>query len=301
MNTTGKKPVIAWIGTGVMGRWMCQHLIEAGFEAVVYNRTVSKTKPLTSMGARLADSPMDAASSADIIFTIVGYPSDVEDVYFSETGILAGARPGSIAVDMTTTNPSLAVNIFNRAQKKSVSTIDAPVSGGDVGARNAALTIMAGGEEETFRKVLPLFELMGKNITLIGGPGSGQHTKVCNQIIIAGSMIGVCESLLYCHKAGLPAEKMVETISKGAAACWTLDNLAPRIINRNFEPGFYIDHFVKDMGIALKEAHDMQLALPGLSLVHQLYLAMQGQGQGKKGTQALILALDSLSQAGFKK
>lgn len=299
MDKNAAKPVIAWIGTGVMGQSMCRHLIEAGYQAVVYNRTAEKAEPLVKLGARWAASPKEAAGEADIIFTIVGYPSDVEETYCSEHGIFAGVKPGSIVVDMTTNTPALAEAIWRQARTLSVSALDAPVSGGDVGAREGRLSIMVGGDEKTFKTVLPLFELMGKHIVLMGGPGTGQHTKACNQIVVAGTMIGVCESLLYCHKAGLPADSLIDIISKGAASCWSLEVLGPRIAAHNFEPGFYIDHFVKDMGIALKEAAAMQLSLPGLSLVHQLYVALQGQGKGKKGTQALILALDTLSGAGF--
>jgi len=299
MNSSQTKPVIGWIGTGVMGRWMCQHLIEAGYQAVVYTRTKSKAQPLLDLGAAWADSPKNVSAQADIIFTIVGYPSDVREAYFSETGILAGASEGSIVVDMTTTNPSIALEIYQKAKRIGVSSIDAPVSGGDVGAREARLSIMAGGDDEVYQQVLPLFEIMGRHIMLMGEAGAGQHTKVCNQITIAGTMIGVCESLIYGYKAGLQMEQMVEIISKGAAGCWSLDNLAPRVAKYNFDPGFYVDHFIKDMGIALQEAQNMGLSLPGLALVHQLYIALQAQGHGQKGTQALMLALDSLSQAGF--
>jgi 3-hydroxyisobutyrate dehydrogenase len=287
---------IGWIGTGVMGRWMCQHLIEAGYKVTVHNRTKSKAQPLIDMGASWAQTPADVTRKSEIIFTIIGYPTDVEQVYFKENGIVEALGEGKIVVDMTTTKPSLAVEIDHRCRKKGALSIDAPVSGGDVGAREARLAIMAGGDQEAFDSVLPLFKLMGKNIVFEGKPGSGQHTKMCNQITIAGTMIGVCESLIYGYKAGLDMEKMLSTISKGAAGCWSLDNLAPRILNNNFDPGFFIDHFIKDMKIALEEAEQMQVALPGLALVHQLYLALQASGHGTDGTQALILALDQLSQ-----
>lgn len=291
------RPVIGWIGTGVMGRWMCHHLIAAGYQAVVYNRTISKTRPLIEEGAILAKDSCEVAQKSDIIFTMVGFPSDVEECYFGADGIFAGAKPGSIFVDMTTTKPSLAIMINEKAKQIGCDSIDAPVSGGDVGAREAKLSIMAGGSQETYEAVLPFFNIMGKSVVLEGGPGAGQHTKMANQITIAGTMIGVCESLLYAHKAGLDLNTMVGTISKGAAGCWTLDNLAPRIIKGDYAPGFFIDHFVKDMGIALEEARRMHISLPGLALVNQLYVALQGTGNGKNGTQALVLALDRISGA----
>ncbi|MFA0735320.1 MAG: hypothetical protein OGMRLDGQ_001820, partial [Candidatus Fervidibacter sp.] len=269
------KTRVGWIGTGVMGRWMCEHVMNKGFQVTVYNRTKAKAQPLLEKGAQWANSPKEVAERSDVVFTMVGFPSDVREVYFSENGILAGTRPGMILVDMTTTEPSLAKEIYEAAKAKGATALDAPVSGGDVGAREARLSIMVGGDKEAFEAVLPLFEAMGKNIVYQGGPGSGQHTKMCNQIVIAGTMIGVCEALLYGYKAGLNLETMLQSISKGAAACWTLDNLAPRILQRNFDPGFFVEHFVKDMEIALKEAAAMNLCLPGLALVHQLYVALK--------------------------
>lgn len=286
---------VGWIGTGVMGRWMCEHVMEKGYQVTVYNRTKAKAQPLLGKGANWANSPKEVAEQSDVVFTIVGFPSDVREVYFGENGILAGTRAGMILVDMTTTDPSLAKKIYEAAKVKGATALDAPVSGGDVGAREARLSIMVGGDKETFEAVLPLFEAMGKNIVYQGGPGTGQHTKMCNQIVIAGTMISVCEALLYGYKAGLNLETMIKSISKGAAACWTLDNLAPRILQRNFEPGFFVEHFVKDMEIALKEAAQMNISLPGLALVHQLYVALKANGYGKKGTHALMLALEQLS------
>ncbi len=293
---TPKTHTIGWIGTGVMGRWMCQHVIDSGYKAIVHNRTASKAQPLLDAGAIWADSPEEVASKADIIFTIIGYPKDVENVYGE---LLVSVRAGTILVDMTTTKPSLAVSIAKRAVDRAAHFIDAPVSGGDVGAREARLAIMAGGDEEIFNLILPLFEVMGKNIVYEGIAGSGQHTKMCNQITIAGTMIGVSEALLYGYKAGLDMDRMLGTISKGAAGCWTLDNLAPRVVKKDFAPGFFVDHFIKDMGIALEEAQSMGLSLPGLALVHQLYLAVQASGHGLDGTQALIGALDRLSATGI--
>jgi 3-hydroxyisobutyrate dehydrogenase len=225
---------------------------------------------------------------------MVGFPDDVREVYMGERGILKGVRKGTIIVDMTTTEPALAATIYSRARDCEAYALDAPVSGGDVGARNATLSIMIGGNREAVDAVRPLLECMGKSIVYQGGAGTGQHTKLCNQIVIAGTMIGICESLLYGFKAGLDLEDMLRSIMDGAAACWSLKNLAPRILKRDFTPGFFVDHFIKDMGIALKEAAAMQLSLPGLALVHQLYLAVQAQGHGKSGTQALILALETM-------
>ncbi len=286
---------VGWIGTGVMGRWMCQHLMDLGYEMTVYNRTQSKAEPLIDAGATWVDSPSEVATASDVIFTIVGFPPDVREVYLGDTGILKGAKAGSILVDMTTTEPSLAINIYAEAQAQQVSSVDAPVSGGDVGAREARLSIMVGGDETAVQAVMPLLSAMGKNIVHQGGAGAGQHTKMCNQITISGTMIGVCEALLYGHKAGLDLETMLSSISGGAAACWSLDNLAPRVLKRNFDPGFFVEHFIKDMRIALDEARKMNLSLPGLALVHQLYTAVQAQGHGRLGTQALMLALEQMS------
>ncbi|MEC9259069.1 MAG: NAD(P)-dependent oxidoreductase [Candidatus Poribacteria bacterium] len=286
---------IGWVGTGVMGRWMCQHVMDLGYTATIFTRTKSKADPLLKAGATWADSPAEVAESSDIIFTIVGFPEDVRQVYLGENGILTMAKSGSIVVDMTTTEPSLAIEIHQAARAKGVSSIDAPVSGGDVGAREARLAIMIGGDKEVVDAIHPLFEAMGQNIVYQGEAGSGQHTKMCNQITIAGTMIGVCEALLYGAKAGLDLEIMLSTISKGAAGCWSLENLAPRVLKRNFDPGFFVEHFIKDMGIALDEAKRMGISLPGLSLVHQLYLATQAQGHGRLGTHALMLALEKLS------
>ncbi len=289
---------IGWIGTGVMGSSMVGHLIDNGFQCLLNNRSKEKAEPSLQKGATWAGSPLEVAQNSDIIFSIVGFPADVREVYFGAQGIIEGAGKGTILVDMTTTEPSLAVQIYDAGAQIGVASIDAPVSGGDVGAKNAALSIMVGGDQEVVDRVMPLFELMGKNIVYQGPAGSGQHTKMCNQITIAGTMIGVCEGLLYGHKAGLDLSTMLSSISGGAARCWTLDNLAPRIINRNFDPGFYVEHFIKDMGIALKEAQRMDLSLPGLALVHQLYLAVQAQGHRKKGTHALMLALERISNVG---
>lgn len=294
-NISPQQTKIGWIGTGVMGRHMFSHILKKGYQGFVFNRTKAKANDLISQGARWCETPKVVAQQADVIFSIVGYPEDVEEVYFGENGILAADVKGKYVVDMTTTKPVLAENIAKEAADKGCLAIDAPVSGGDVGAEKGALSIMIGGDEEAVKSLMPLFELMGKNIVYQGKAGNGQHTKMCNQITIAGTMIGVCESLLYGNRAGLDLNTMLSSISKGAAGCWTLDNLAPRVVNKNFDPGFFIDHFIKDMGIALEEANRMNLSMPGLALVHQIYMAAKAQGHGKKGTHALMLALESMS------
>ncbi|MFO7729054.1 MAG: NAD(P)-dependent oxidoreductase [Desulfonatronovibrio sp.] len=287
---------IGWIGTGVMGLPMCKHLLQAGYGITVFNRTREKVEPLVKEGAKWADNPGEVAGASDIIFTIVGFPPDVRRVYFDDDGVLAGLKPGGICVDMTTTSPSLAEEISCMAAKKQGVALDAPVSGGDVGARNATLSIMVGGEKQAFYSVLPLFELMGKNIVYQGPAGAGQHTKMCNQIVIAGTMIGVCESLLYGVKAGLDPSTVMQSITRGAAGCWALENLVPRILKDDCSPGFMIDHFIKDMGIALKESQRMGIILPGLSLVESIYKKASALGYGTSGTQALYQALFDLQK-----
>ena len=294
------KTRIGWIGTGVMGLSMCNHLLTTGYKVTIYSRTRSKAQPLLDSGATWAESPREVAEKTDVIFTMVGFPEDVREVYLGESGILTTAKPGSIVIDMTTTSPTLAQKICSVAASKSVHAVDAPVSGGDVGARNATLSIMVGGDKNVLEAIKPLLETIGKQIVHQGGPGAGQHAKMCNQIVIAGTMIGVCESLLYGYKAGLDLETMLRSVSSGAAACWALDNTVPRILQRNFDPGFFVEHFIKDMSIALDESHRLGLVLPGLALVHQLYLAVKAQGHGKLGTQALMLALEQLSNTEVK-
>jgi len=286
---------IGWIGAGVMGSSMCGHVLQAGYRVTLQSRTKAKAKPLLDLGAAWAESPRAVAAESDMIFTMVGFPQDVRTVYFGETGILAGAQSGTVLVDMTTTDPALSREIDERATAKGLSAIDAPVSGGDVGARNATLSIMVGGDRKAVQAVMPVFELLGNKIVHQGGPGTGQQAKLCNQIVIAGTMVGVCESMLYGYKAGLDLSRMLESIRGGAAACWTLDNLAPRILQRNFDPGFFVEHFIKDMGLALEESKRMGLVLPGLTLVHQLYQTVQTLGHGRSGTHALMLALEELA------
>jgi 3-hydroxyisobutyrate dehydrogenase len=291
---------VGWIGTGVMGSSMCGHVLDAGYAVTVHNRTRSRAEPLLAKGATWADAPAEVAAASDLVFGIVGFPADVRAVYLGDEGVLAAASPGAVVVDMTTSEPSLAVEIYEAAQAKGVGAVDAPVSGGDVGARNATLSIMVGGQDADVERVRPLLEVMGKTIVHEGGAGAGQHTKMVNQILIATGMIGVCEALLYGYEAGLDLEKVLEAVAGGAAGSWSLSNYGPRILARNFEPGFLVEHFVKDMGIALAEARRMNLSLPGLALAQQLYVALVAQGGGRNGTHALMLALASLSNVGWR-
>jgi len=278
-----------------MGSSMCGHVLAAGYPVVVYTRTRARAESLLASGARWAETPAAVAAESDIVFTIVGFPRDVREVYLGSDGLMPVARSGQVFVDMTTTAPQLAVELDAAARARGASILDAPVSGGDVGARNATLSIMIGGEASVFERVKPLFEVMGKRILHLGSAGAGQHTKMANQIVIAGTMVGVCEALLYGHRAGLDVPSMVECIRGGAAACWSLDNYAPRILRRDFDPGFFVEHFIKDMGLALAEAERMELALPGLALAHQLYVLTKARGHGRLGVQALALALEEIS------
>jgi 3-hydroxyisobutyrate dehydrogenase len=287
---------VGWIGIGVMGRSMCGHLVRAGHTVALTTRTREKAAELLASGAAWCGTARETAARSDIVFTMVGFPAEVEEVYFGPEGILAGARPGSVLCDMSTSEPSLAVRIHGEAKQKKAAALDAPVSGGDVGAREAKLAIMVGGDRDAFDKALPLLQKMGETISLMGGPGAGQHTKMANQVAIAGTMIGTVEALLYAQRAGLGLDAVIDIIGKGAAASWSLNNLGRRIVRGDFGPGFYIKLFVKDMGIALKEAARMRLALPGLSLVHQFYTAAQAQGLETLGTQGLFKVLANLSE-----
>jgi 3-hydroxyisobutyrate dehydrogenase len=286
---------VGFIGTGVMGRSMCGHLIAKGYQTTVYNRTPARAAELLAAGATWADTPKALAERSEVVLAIVGFPKDVREVFLATQGALAGSKPGTVLVDMTTSEPALAREMAEAASARGVHALDAPVSGGDVGARNAALSIMVGGEASAFEAVKPLFECMGKTILHQGGPGAGQHTKMVNQILIASNMVGVCEALVYGYKAGLDLKTVLGSVSVGAAGSWSLTNLAPRIIDRNFEPGFFVEHFIKDMGIALKEAEAMNLCLPGLALAKQLYESVRALGYERKGTHALMLALESMS------
>jgi 3-hydroxyisobutyrate dehydrogenase len=283
---------VGFIGTGVMGRSMASHILNGGYKLLVNNRTKESADTLVEKGAVWKDSIADLAKEADVIITIVGYPNDVEDIYFREDGILNNCKKGTIVIDMTTSKPSLAQRIFNEAKAKGIFALDAPVSGGDIGARDGKLTIMVGGEKEVFEKVSPLFKLMGTSINLLGGAGAGQHTKMSNQIAIASNMIGVCEAMVYAKRAGLDPERVLMTIGGGAAASWSLSNLAPRMIKGDFEPGFYVKHFVKDMKIALEEAEYMGIKLLGLELAKSLYDELVEDKKENKGTQVLYELLD---------
>ena len=286
---------VGWIGTGVMGRSMCMHVLKGGYKVRVYNRTRNKAADLEAAGAHWCADPREVADGSDCVFTIVGYPADVEEVILGERGVLAGAASGSIVVEMTTSEPTLARRIYDTAKERSVEVLDAPVSGGDVGARSGKLAIMVGGDRSSFEAVQPLFRLMGENIAYMGPAGAGQHTKMCNQIHIATTMVGVVECLLYAHKAGVDLEEMIAVVGQGAAASWSLNNYGPRIAKGNFDPGFFIKHFVKDMDIALKEARRMRLSLPGLALAHQFYLAAMAVGLENMGTHSLYKLFERMN------
>ena len=286
---------IGWIGTGVMGASMCGHLMDQGFEATIYTRSKEKAQGLLDKGAQWVDSPKAVAENSDVIFAIVGFPADVRAVFLGEDGALAGSKEGNILVDMTTSEPSLAVEIYNAAKTQGVQSVDAPVSGGDVGAKNGTLSIMIGGDQDVVDALQPMWDAMGKTIGHQGGAGAGQHTKMVNQTLIATNMIGVCEALLYGYKAGLDLPTVMQSVASGAAGSWSLSNLGPRIIDNNFDPGFFVEHFIKDMGIAIEEANKMGLCLPGLALSKQLYEGLKSQGHGRDGTHALQLALNRLS------
>ncbi len=279
---------------------MCGHLLGAGYAATVYSRTKAKAAELVERGARWADSPRDVAAASDVVISIVGFPEDVRHVLLGENGALAGCKKGSVLVDMTTSRPSLAVEIAEKAAARGVVSLDAPVSGGDVGARNATLSIMVGGDAETVAALEPIWKIMGSKWVRQGGPGAGQHTKMVNQTLIASGMIGVCEGLLYGYKAGLDLEKVLESVASGAAGSWSLSNYGPRMMAGNFDPGFFVEHFLKDMNIALEESRRMGLALPGLALAEQLYRAVAAQGYARNGTHALMLALAQMSGIDWK-
>lgn len=279
--------VIGFIGTGVMGESMAGHLLQAGYPITVYTRTKEKALDLVKKGAEWAESVKQVAQKANVIFTMVGYPSDVEEIYLGNEGIITNGKEGSFIIDMTTSTPVLAKRIYGEALKKGMYSLDAPVSGGDIGAKEAKLAIMVGGDREAYSEMEPLFNLLGTNIVYQGEAGAGQHTKMCNQIAIATNMIGVCEAIIYAERAGLNPESVLKSISSGAAGSWSLSNLAPRMINGNFEPGFYIKHFIKDMKIALEEAKRMDMEVPGLSLALSLYEKLAQNGEENSGTQAL--------------
>lgn len=283
-----EKETIGFIGLGVMGESMARNLIANGYSVCVFTRTKEKAKELIAEGAIWAENPKEMAANTEIIITMVGYPQDVEIVYFGDEGIFAGIKTGSIVIDMTTSTPSLAKKIYKEGKKRGVSALDAPVSGGDIGAKRGTLSIMVGGDQQTFLDSKPLLSTLGENIVYQGSEGSGQHTKMCNQIAIASNMIGVTEAFVYAKHAGLDPETVLRSISNGAAGSWSMSNLIPRVIKRDYSPGFFIKHFIKDMGIALEEAEKMSLRLPGLELAKRLYDSLAEQGEENSGTQALM-------------
>jgi 3-hydroxyisobutyrate dehydrogenase len=293
MNSTTR---IGWIGTGVMGRSMCGHLLKGGYPVTIFNRTREKATALLEAGAQWADSPAAVAQQSDVVFTMVGYPTDVRATILGNNGVLSAMARGGILVDMTSSQPSLAAEISEAARVRGIQSIDAPVSGGDIGAREARLSIMVGGDEQVFQALMPLWTLMGKTIQYQGVAGAGQHCKLTNQILVAGIMVSMCEALLYAHQSGLSLENMLTSVSSGAAGSWSLSNLGPRILRGDFNPGFYVEHFVKDLGIAIEECKRMNLDLPGLATCEKLYRTLQSEGDGRLGTQSLVLSLARRNQ-----
>lgn len=290
-----EKISVGWIGLGVMGFPMAEHILDAGFALTVYNRTKRKADPLLAKGAEWADSPREVALASDIVFSIVGYPKDVESVMIGETGAIKGLRKGGILCDMTTSSPELAKKIAMQAQGVGCFSLDAPVTGGDIGAKEGSLSIFVGGEKEAYDRALPCFETMGKKFLYCGAPGQGQQAKLANQAAIAGVMFSVCESILYAREAGLDVSAWLELVVAGAAGSTAMNTLGRRMLAADFEPGFLIDHFVKDLGICLEECRKMGLILPGVELADEFYRMMQAQGNGRKGTQLLVETLAKLS------
>ncbi|HYG76839.1 MAG TPA: NAD(P)-dependent oxidoreductase [Planctomycetota bacterium] len=288
---------IGFIGTGVMGAPMAGHLMAAGHSLTVFNRTKAKADALLKKGAAWADTPAQVTQKSDVIFAIVGFPEDVRETFLGKDGIVPMLSRGQVCVDMTTSPPSLAVEIAQAAAAKGGAFLDAPVSGGQAGAEGAKLTIMVGGDSESYGRVLPLFQKMGKSVTHMGPAGSGQHCKMVNQILIAGHMLALAESLTYAKNCGIKPEVALEAVSQGAAGSWALSNLGPRILKNDFAAGFYVDHFVKDLGIALDEAKRMKLSLPMVAQAEQLYIALQAQGHGRLGTQAITKVYEAIRKA----
>lgn len=283
---------IGFIGIGVMGRSMAGHLLKGGHVLNIYNRTKSKTDALVEEGATWKDTPGQVAAASDVTITIVGFPEDVESVYLGDGGIIDNAKEGALIIDMTTSSPVLAQRIFGVAKEKEVSALDAPVSGGDIGAREARLSIMVGGDQEAFDRAKPIFDLMGANIMLMGGAGAGQHTKMSNQIAIASGMVAISEAMRYAEKSGLDPNRVIQCIENGAAGSWSLSNLAPRFLKDDFEPGFFVKHFIKDMRIALEGAEELGLELPGLHLAKERYDQLAAEGGEDFGTQAIYKLYD---------
>jgi 3-hydroxyisobutyrate dehydrogenase len=298
MRTIENGTPIAFIGLGVMGSSMAGRLLDAGFPLRVHTRTAAKAEPLLARGARWADSPAAAAADAGAVITMLGFPEDVEAVYFGASGALvAAARPGTLLIDMTTTRPSLSRRIHAEAAQRGIPALDAPVSGGDIGARDGKLSIMAGGDADAFAAAQAIFKPLGARCVHQGGPGSGQRVKLCNQMAVFGSTLGTCESLAFAARAGLDQEKVLESIGAGAAASWSLANLGPRVIRGDFNPGFFVRHFLKDIKLALEEGEAMGAFTPGMSLAKELYASLERTGLGDKGTQALYLLLAGPAKA----
>jgi 3-hydroxyisobutyrate dehydrogenase len=296
--TRPEQATIGFIGLGVMGRHMAGHLQQAGHPLHVHNRTQSKANPLLEAGATWHETSADVAAAADVVISIVGFPTDVEEIYFGDRGILAALREGACAIDMTTSRPDLARRIAEAAQQRGAVALDAPVSGGDRGAREAKLSIMVGGDRGAFDRVRPLLEIIGANIVYQGPAGSGQYTKMANQIAIASNMLGVCEAVAYAREAGLDPETVLQSIAHGAAGSWSLSNLAPRMIADDFEPGFYVKHFIKDMAIAIDSAQKLGLDMPGLALAKRMYDRLAAAGNADLGTQALYTLYESSRTGG---
>lgn len=286
---------IGWIGTGVMGRSTCSHILKAGYSLSIFNRSPEKMRDLVSLGAVACSSPKQVAQQSDVVFSMVGYPTDVEQVILGEDGVLSGLRSGGTIVDMTTSKPGLAVTIAEQAKLKNVFALDAPVSGGDIGAREARLSIMVGGDKAAFEALMPIWQILGTTCVYHGAAGTGQHTKLVNQILIASGMVGLCEAMLYAKQSGLDPELVLKSVSSGAAGSWSLTNLTPRILKGDYAPGFFVDHIVKDLGIAMEEADRLGLTLGGLAHARKMYEYLQSMDRGSSGTQALILALAKIN------
>ncbi|HET7839636.1 MAG TPA: NAD(P)-dependent oxidoreductase [Rectinemataceae bacterium] len=283
------KDIVGFVGTGVMGASMAGHLLKAGYRVHVTTRTKAKAKALIDAGAVWEEDPAVLAPKCTAIISMVGYPADVEQVYFGPAGLIEKAKPGSLLIDTTTSRPDLAKRIYDAAAKKGLHALDAPVSGGDVGAKNATLTIMVGGDEAAFTAAKPLLDIMGKTVILQGPAGAGQHTKMANQIVIAGNLICAVEAIMYARGAGLEPRRVLQSIGSGSAGSWQLNTMVPRMLDGDFAPGFYVKHFLKDLRIALESAKDMKIELPLLGLAERLFAVMQEEKFGDRGTQALYL------------
>lgn len=279
---------IGFIGVGIMGKSMVRNLMKAGFQVSIYTRTKAKAEDVISEGAVWCSTVKECAKDQDVVITIVGYPKDVEEVYFGEDGIIANAKKGAYLIDMTTSSPKLAVRIFEEAEKAGLSSLDAPVTGGDGGAKAGTLTILVGGEKDAFDACMPVFEAMGRNINYEGQAGNGQHTKMCNQIALAGALSGACEAMVYAKNVGLDVQQMLDSISTGAAGSAQMSNVAPRVLKDDYNPGFFIKHFIKDMKLADEEAQGAGIRLGVLEYILSMYQNLEAEGMGELGTQALI-------------